>query len=279
MITTRLRLPSQTSKRYVRIPRLSGLALSAAGDRLVTTVAELDSDGGRYISSLWSLDPTGDGPARRLTRSEKGESSPAFASDGSLLFVSERPRPGGKDDDPAGVWRLPPGGGEPWPVATHPGGISAVTAAKRAPVVVFAAKVAPGERSSAEEESWRSDRSTRKITAILAREPAHPGLGPRAWARGDPLLRRGPARRRRRAEGHRRGPRSHPRCWPSAARTPPRCSMRTARRSSVNGRSRCLVGRVRTDVVRIEVGTGARTVLASDAEGDWSLQVAGHLAR
>jgi dipeptidyl aminopeptidase/acylaminoacyl peptidase len=81
--------PFADLERYVRIPRLSGLVLSPTGDRLVTAVAELDGDGGRYISSLWSLDPTGDGPARRLTRSDKGESSPVFASEGSLLFAEE----------------------------------------------------------------------------------------------------------------------------------------------------------------------------------------------
>ena len=159
--------------RYLRLPRLSGLVLSPDGDRLVTTVAELDGDGGRYISSLWSLDPKGDRAARRLTRSEKGESSPVFASDGSLLFVSERSRPGGKDDDPAGIWRLPPEGGEPWPIACRPAGISAVTAAKQAPVVVYAAKVAPG---GTDDEAWRKQRSTRKISAIL-----HENLPIRQW--------------------------------------------------------------------------------------------------
>ena len=159
--------------RYLRLPRLSGLVLSPDGDRLVTTVAELDGDGGRYISSLWSLDPKGDRAARRLTRSEKGESSPVFASDGSLLFVSERSRPGGKDDDPAGIWRLPPEGGEPWPIACRPAGISAVAAAKQAPVVVYAAKVAPG---GADDEAWRKQRSTRKISAIL-----HENLPIRQW--------------------------------------------------------------------------------------------------
>jgi dipeptidyl aminopeptidase/acylaminoacyl peptidase len=261
--------PFADLERYVRIPRLSGLALSADGDRLVTTVAELDSDGGRYISSLWSLDPVGDGPARRLTRSEKGEASPVFASDGSLLFVSERLRPGGKDDDPAGVWRLPPEGGEPWPVATHPGGISAVRAAKHSPVVVFAAKVAPGGRSTEDDESWRKNRTTRKVTAIL-----HENLPIRQW-------------------DHERGPDEihfFAGFLPDAGADPaavaevrdltPDAGQALHEASpvlSADGRSvvtewevALAGGRVRLDVVHIDVATGARTVLASHPDGEWS---------
>jgi dipeptidyl aminopeptidase/acylaminoacyl peptidase len=114
-------------------------------------------------------------PGRGRTRSDKGESAPAFASDGSLLFLSGRPRPDEPADDPAGIWTLPAAGGEPWPVATSPGGITGFCVARDAPVVVFSAPVAPpGHRPEAEE--WRQARSTRKITAIL-----HEDLPVRQW--------------------------------------------------------------------------------------------------
>jgi dipeptidyl aminopeptidase/acylaminoacyl peptidase len=261
--------PFADLERYVRIPRLSGLVLSPAGDQLVTAVAELDGDGARYITSLWSVDPTGNGPARRLTRSDKGESSPVFASEGSLLFVSERRRPGGKDDDPPGVWRLPPAGGEPWPVATHPGGIAAVTAAKRSPVVVFAAKAAPGGRSAADDESWRTNRSTRKITAIL-----HENLPIRQW-------------------DHERGPEEvhfFAGVLPDAGAeltelaevrdlTPDAGQALHEANPVLNASGTAVVtewevslpgGRVRVDLVHIDVATGVRTVLASHPDGEWS---------
>ncbi|MCU4183942.1 S9 family peptidase [Acidiferrimicrobium sp. IK] len=163
-------------RRYVAIPRLSGLAASGPGDRLVGSIAHLDSAGGRHVSAIWELDPAGGQLARRLTRSDKGERSPAFASDGSILFISDRPRPGGTDDDASALWRLPDGGGEPWVVAARPGAVTAVAAARDQPVVVFAAKVAPGGRDDPADEAWHKDRSDRKITAIL-----HETLPVRQW--------------------------------------------------------------------------------------------------
>src|SRR5215475_11158320 len=75
---------------YLALPRVSGLAVSADGSRLVTTVAELNDKRTEYISAIWEVDPAGQKPARRLTRGANGESSPAFTVDGDLLFVSSR---------------------------------------------------------------------------------------------------------------------------------------------------------------------------------------------
>jgi dipeptidyl aminopeptidase/acylaminoacyl peptidase len=91
---------------YIALPRVSGLAVSPDGSRVVTTVAELNDKRTEYVSAVWELDPAGRRPARRLTRGAKGESSPAFTADGDLLFVAARPT---EDDDkpPASLWRLP----------------------------------------------------------------------------------------------------------------------------------------------------------------------------
>src|SRR5579859_4797173 len=58
---------------YIAIPRLSGLALSPDGARLVTTVATLNGKGTEYVTALWEVDPAGERPAGRITRSAKGE--------------------------------------------------------------------------------------------------------------------------------------------------------------------------------------------------------------
>src|SRR3954465_10408322 len=100
---------------YIALPRVSGLALSPDGSRLLTTVATLDAEGTRWTTSLWQVDPTGEAPALRLTRSRNGETSPEFLPDGSVLFTSARPDPAAKedkDDAPAALWVLPAGGGE-----------------------------------------------------------------------------------------------------------------------------------------------------------------------
>src|SRR5215203_5008149 len=76
---------------YVALPRLSGLALSLDGARLVTGVTTLNPKRTKYVTALWEVDPTGERPARRLTRSAKGESGARFTPDGSLLFVSRGP--------------------------------------------------------------------------------------------------------------------------------------------------------------------------------------------
>jgi hypothetical protein len=44
---------------YNAVPRVSSLALSPDGRRLVTSVATLDTDSVRWVNALWEVDPTG----------------------------------------------------------------------------------------------------------------------------------------------------------------------------------------------------------------------------
>ncbi len=48
---------------YLALPRVSGLAVSADGSRVVTTVAELNEKRTEYVSAIWEVDPD-----RRKTR-------------------------------------------------------------------------------------------------------------------------------------------------------------------------------------------------------------------
>src|SRR5690348_15393713 len=84
---------------FTALPRPTDLALSHDGTRLVATMQQPDAKGARYVSSLWQI-PLDDAEPLRLTRSEKGESAPAFLPDGSLLFVSARPDDSA-DEEPA----------------------------------------------------------------------------------------------------------------------------------------------------------------------------------
>ncbi|MBO0827623.1 MAG: S9 family peptidase [Streptosporangiales bacterium] len=165
--------PFHDLEAYLDLPRVSGLALSPDGSRLVATVSVLSADRKRYVSSLWHVDPAGERPARRLTRSEKGESSPAFLPDGSLLFLSERPDPDAAEDVEdagTGVWLLPADGGEPRHVLGRPGGVDGIAVAKDSGRVVVGAPVLAGARD-ADDADLRAERKRRGVSAVLHTTP------------------------------------------------------------------------------------------------------------
>jgi dipeptidyl aminopeptidase/acylaminoacyl peptidase len=164
---------------YLALPRVAGLALSPDGERLVTAVATLDAEGARWVNALWQVDPTGQAPAVRLTRSRKGEASPEFLPDGSLLFTSARPDPDAKetpDDAPAALWLLPAVGGEARIVASRAGGVNGIVVARDAGTVVVTSPTLPAAADGAEDEERRKARKDKKVSAIL-----HSGYPVRYW--------------------------------------------------------------------------------------------------
>ena len=155
---------------YVALPRMSGLALSPDGTRLVTAVATLDAKRTRHVTALWEVDPAGARPARRLTRSAKGESAARFASTGDLLFTSARPDADAEapdDEPPAALWLLPADGAEARVVASRKAGLDGVVVAQDAPVVVVPSEVLPRAADDAEDERLRGVRGDAKVAAIL----------------------------------------------------------------------------------------------------------------
>ena len=163
---------------YVALARTSGLVLSPDGRRLVTTVATLDAKRTKHVSALWEIDPRGERPARRLTRSSQGESTPVFASDGSLLFTSARPDPdsGEADDDaPAALWQLPQAG-EARVVGTRPGGVGGVVVAREAGTVVALSDTLPASTDGDSDAARRTSRKDAKVDAVL-----HAGYPVRHW--------------------------------------------------------------------------------------------------
>jgi dipeptidyl aminopeptidase/acylaminoacyl peptidase len=144
---------------FLALARVTDLALSVDGSRLVATVAELNDDGNELISALWELDPSGAAEARRLTRSDKGTGTARFRPDGSLLFTSRRDA---EDDDPAALWRLPRAG-EAERVLTRPGGVSSVAVAREAGTVVVSSNTLPGDG----DEGRRKARKDAKVNAVL----------------------------------------------------------------------------------------------------------------
>ncbi|GAY15438.1 S9 family peptidase [Mycobacterium sp. shizuoka-1] len=151
---------------YLALPRVSGLAVSADGARIVTTIADLNAGKTEYVTAVWELDPAGVAPARRLTRGAKGEAAPVFTADGDLLFTAVR---AAEDDDtpPAALWSLPAAGGEAAKVAELPAGITAVRTARAAAAVVIGAPLLPSAGTVDEEQRLRKVRKDNKISAIL----------------------------------------------------------------------------------------------------------------
>ena len=153
---------------FIRIPRVTGLALAPDGSRLVATVQEPDEKLARYVTALWDIPLAPGGTPARLTRSEQGESAPEFGPDGALLFVSSRP-----DGEDAALWSLP-SVGEPRRIATSPGGLGAPRSAGG--VVVATGSRLVGSTSAEDDETRRAERKDQAVTAIL-----HDGMPIRWW--------------------------------------------------------------------------------------------------
>ncbi len=151
---------------YVAHPRIGGLALSPDGTRLVTTLQTLNTKKNGYVTSIWEVDPAGEQPARRLTRSAKGEAGPVFAANGDLYFTSARPDEDGEEEDSA-LWCLPAAGGEAYVVNRRAGGVSGVIAAARADLVAVTAPLLPGAANEDDQEKLHKARKEASVQAIL----------------------------------------------------------------------------------------------------------------
>lgn len=163
---------------YVAIPRLTGLTASQDGTRLVVGVQTLDGERTAYRTALWEVDPAGEAPARRLTRSAKGESSAVFTRTGDLLFTSARPDPDGTEgsDPTSALWLLPADGGEARVIAAPPGGVSGTLTARAAETVSVAADLLPSAKDLTQDAELRKARKDHKVSAIL-----HTGYPVRFW--------------------------------------------------------------------------------------------------
>ena len=178
---------------FVAAPRVAGLVMSPDGERLVLTRTTLDAEGSAYVGALWEVDPAGLEPARRLTFGAKGESGAAFTPAGDLLFTAARP--GGPptaaevtdgdaadaarsadDEDVPALWLLPRAGGEARLLARRPGGVGGLRVATAAGTLVLGSATLPASGSEADERAAVRARKKAKVSGVL-----HDGYPVRYW--------------------------------------------------------------------------------------------------
>ena len=98
-----------SAEHLVRLDRVGSPALSPDGMQVVYPVRETDMEADKGAYDLW-LSPVAGGEARRLTRHEASDTSPAWSADGRFVyFLSKR-------GDVTQVWRIAMAGGEAAPV-------------------------------------------------------------------------------------------------------------------------------------------------------------------
>jgi len=144
---------------FVALGRVGALAPHPDGTWAAVVVERLDADRGKYASDLWRVSLTDPGARpERLTRGDHRDKAPAFAADGTLLFLSDRAPEDGKrgdDDKRFQVWALA-AQGEARQLSDEPLGVAELRAAGT--TVAAIVRALPG----APRERWREAMSERK---------------------------------------------------------------------------------------------------------------------
>ncbi|WP_405712343.1 MULTISPECIES: alpha/beta fold hydrolase [unclassified Streptomyces] len=161
-------------------PRLTDLVLAPDGTHLIASVQSINDQGTRRVSRLWEVDPSGERESRPVARSVQGDFAPAFAADGTLLFLSGRANTDSaaekNESQGVGLWALPDRG-EAMQIAHHPGGITAFAVAKDARTVAYTADLLPGAVSAEAYAGLRRERESAMVNAVLYEATTTYGFG------------------------------------------------------------------------------------------------------
>ncbi len=122
----------------VALRRLEGFVVSPDGSRLIMQIADAAPGKNRLDTRLWSINADGTG-LRRLTRSGRRNTNPAFAPDGRTVYFLADRRFAKRQ-----VMRVSLDGGESVPVTTSPIDIESFQLSRDGTHLAFSAMVFPG---------------------------------------------------------------------------------------------------------------------------------------
>ncbi|MEU6669177.1 hypothetical protein [Streptomyces sp. NPDC046727] len=135
---------------------------------MIASAQSIKEEGTEHVARLWEVDPSGKGDSRLVAGSVEGDSDPAFAADGTLLFLSARENADGKG---VSLWALSERGAARR-IAHHPGGVFAFTSAAHADAVAYTADLLPGAADTETYAAARREREDAMVTAALYEETA-----------------------------------------------------------------------------------------------------------
>lgn len=157
------------------LSRLSALALSGDGERLVAVMQSVDPGRSTLRPSLWEIALDGGRP-HRLTEPDQPATAPVFLPDGSLVVVGPGTPVSGRAPEPS-LWRLV-ADGRLETLMTRPGGLSAPVVASAAGTVVARGARLASSGPDDDDGARREERSQRGVGAVLhtgmpVRHPFH----------------------------------------------------------------------------------------------------------
>ena len=143
-----------TSDDVLAMKLVSDPQVSPDGRWVAYVVQGLSEDKSAYQTDVWLVTAAG-GEARPLTTSSANDDTPRWSPDGRwLAFLSERPRPGAKEESEEGrrqVWLIRPDGGEPVMLTSAGGGVSALEWSPEGKAIGYLAREPKSEEQKARE--------------------------------------------------------------------------------------------------------------------------------
>ena len=149
-----------TSDDILSLKAVTDPNVSPDGRTVAYVVESLNADKDAYQTDVW-LVPTAGGESRALAASTASDDTPRWSPDGRFVaFLSERPRPGVKEDDEAKrqIWLIRPDGGEAVLLTSAPGSVSAFEWSADGKTIGFLAREPKSEarqkRDKEKDDAW-----------------------------------------------------------------------------------------------------------------------------